>query len=120
MYNFMFVIFLFVVVVLFFQICFGVKYELNWNFIDFCFLLVWYDDVKIGMFINWGVYLVFSYYDEWFWYWWKGFKLILSVVKLMEQFYLFIFIYVDFVVEFKVEFYDLLKWVDIIKSFGVK
>ncbi|XP_052677337.1 alpha-L-fucosidase-like isoform X2 [Crassostrea angulata] len=120
MHNFMSVIFLLVVAALSSQTCLGVKYEPNWNSIDSRPLPAWYDDVKIGMFINWGVYSVPSYHDEWFWYWWKGPKPIPSVVKLMEQFYPPTFTYADFAAEFKAEFYDPLKWVDIIKSSGAK
>lgn len=102
------------------QTCLGVKYEPNWNSIDSRPLPAWYDDVKIGMFINWGVYSVPSYSNEWFWYSWKGPKPDPRVVKLMEQFYPPTFTYADFAAEFKAEFYDPVKWVDIIKSSGAK
>lgn len=97
----------------------GVKYEFNWVFFDLCFFFVWYDKLKIGIFIYWGVFFVFSYFLEWFWYVWKGQK-ILGVVDFMQKNYLLDFIYVDFVFMFIVEFYNFDQWVEIFKVLGVK
>lgn len=111
---------LLLVVALSSQTCLGVKYEPNWKSVDSRPLPDWYDDAKIGMFINWGVYSVPSYYSEWFWYWWKTAKPNQGIVKFMEQYYPPTFTYADFAAEFKAEFYDPLKWVDIIEKSGVK
>ncbi|XP_078339789.1 alpha-L-fucosidase-like [Crassostrea virginica] len=96
------------------------KYTPDWDSIDSRPLPAWYDDAKIGMFINWGVYSVPSFHDEWFWYWWKGPKPSPDVVTLMEKFYPPSFTYADFAAQFKAEFYDPIKWTNIIKNSGVK
>ncbi|XP_061187736.1 alpha-L-fucosidase-like [Saccostrea echinata] len=100
--------------------CICVKYEPDWDSIDSRPLPAWYDDAKVGMFINWGVYSVPSFHDEWFWYWWKGPKPSPDVVNLMERFYPPSFTYADFAAEFRAEFYDPLKWASIIENSGVK
>ena len=118
-HGYIFFVFLFVFVS-FSQSTFGAKYAPNWDSIDSRPLPAWYDDAKIGMFINWGVYSVPSFHDEWFWYLWKGPKPSPDVVTLMEKFYPPSFTYADFAAQFKAEFYDPLKWTNIIKNSGVK
>lgn len=48
------------------------KYEPTWESIDSRPLPDWYDEVKLGIFIHWGVYSVPSFGSEWSWWNWKG------------------------------------------------
>lgn len=48
------------------------RYEPNWDSLDKRPLPQWYDDVKIGIFLHWGVFSVPSFRSEWFWEDWKG------------------------------------------------
>lgn len=47
-------------------------YQPNWNSLDKRLLPEWFDKVKVGIFIHWGVYSVPSISSEWFWIDWKG------------------------------------------------
>lgn len=105
-----YVLFVFLLLIIIFVVL--VRYELNWDFFDFCFLFVWYDVVKIGIFIYWGVFFVLLVELEWFWWDWEGVK-IKIVVDFMKVNYFLDFIYVDFVKNFKVEFFNVFEWVDI-------
>lgn len=42
------------------------QYTPDWTSIDSRPLPAWYDESKIGIFINWGIYSVPSIYSEWF------------------------------------------------------
>lgn len=48
------------------------KYDPTWESLDKRPLPSWYDDVKFGIFLHWGVYSVPSYGSEWFWSNWEG------------------------------------------------
>src|SRR5688500_17810024 len=54
----------------------GRKYAPNWDDLDKRPLPPWFDEVKIGVFLHWGVYSVpgFGGSSEWFWAYWKGRK----------------------------------------------
>lgn len=47
------------------------RYLPNWDSLDTRPLPAWYDQVKFGIFIHWGVFSVPSF-GEWFWYNWRG------------------------------------------------
>lgn len=48
------------------------KYDPTWESLDSRPLPEWYDDVKFGIFVHWGVYAVPGFGSEWFWSNWKG------------------------------------------------
>jgi hypothetical protein len=48
------------------------KYEPTWESLDTRPIPSWFDEVKIGIFIHWGVFSVPSFGGEWFWADWKG------------------------------------------------
>lgn len=50
------------------------KFFFFWKFFDRRKILFWYDEVKFGIFVYWGLYLVLSFDNEWFWYNWKLLK----------------------------------------------
>lgn len=45
----------------------GAKYEPTWESLDARPIPDWFDDVKFGIFIHWGVFSVPSFGSEWFW-----------------------------------------------------
>ena len=79
----------------------------------------WYDKVKFGIFIHWGVFSVPSFGSEWFWWNWEGAKSP-DYIKFMEQNYRPDWTYADFANQFTTEFYDADEWVDIFKASGAK
>lgn len=101
------------------------SYQPNWPSLDSRPLPVWYDDVKVGIFLHWGVYSVPSFSDpdggwtEWFWQDWKGTKDQL-VVKFMEDNYPPGFTYADFAPMFTAELFDPDQWADIFEASGAK
>ncbi|KAG1673191.1 Alpha-L-fucosidase [Nymphon striatum] len=95
------------------------RYEPNWKSIDSRPLPAWYDEVKIGIFMHWGVFSVPSFKSEWFWDYWKSAKLT-DVVKFMEDNYPPGFTYPDFARDFTTEFYDPNQWAELIKASGAK
>ena len=46
----------------------GAQYLPTWESLDKRPLPEWYDQVKIGIFIHWGVFSVPSFRSEWFWW----------------------------------------------------
>lgn len=48
------------------------KYKPDWRDLDTRPLPEWYDKVKIGIFLHWGVFSVPSFHSEWFWNYWHG------------------------------------------------
>lgn len=97
----------------------AVRYEPNWDSLDKRPLPTWYDESKIGIFLHWGVFSVPSYLSEWFWWEWQGEK-DPAAVKFMQDNYRPDFTYGDFAPEFKAEFYDPNRWVDIFKASKAK
>lgn len=98
----------------------GTRYDPNWASIDSRPLPTWYDEGKIGIFINWGVYSVPSFNNEWFWYRWKGPKKTPEIVEFMEKNYRPDFQYQDFAEMLTAEFYNPKKWVEVFKASGAK
>lgn len=84
-----------------------------WELFDLWLFFFWYDDVKFGIFMYWGVYVVLSFGFEWFWWYWKG-ENDLKYVEFMKKNYCLGFFYVDFVLMFRVEFFDFDLWVDML------
>lgn len=70
----------------------GKTYEPTWKSLNSRPIPQWYDDVKVGIFLHWGVYSVPSIQDEWFWYNWKGMLQVYSCFTAAE----FIKIVTDF------------------------
>jgi alpha-L-fucosidase len=106
---------------------FSVTYQPTWESLDSRPLPEWYDEVKLGIILHWGVYSVPSYSHhglaEWFWWDWKGhqkgdYDPILT--KFMEANYPPGFAYADFAPMFRAEMFDPDQWVDIFNSSGAK
>ena len=98
-------------------------FEPDWASLDSRPLPKWYDDVKLGIIIHWGVYSVPSFSNdhvaEWFWYDWIHQKdPVLS--KFMEENYPPGFSYADFGPMFRAELFDPDQWVDIFESSGAR
>lgn len=96
------------------------RYDPNWASIDSRPLPAWYDEGKIGIFINWGLYSVPSFNNEWFWYLWKGPKKNPEIVDFMEKNYRPGFQYQDFAKMLTAEFYNPQEWVDVFKASGAR
>ncbi|XP_064609241.1 alpha-L-fucosidase-like [Liolophura sinensis] len=97
----------------------AVKYESNWASLDSRPLPTWFDEVKFGVFICWGVYSVPSYGSPWFWWYWKGVKSP-AYQQFMEKNYPPGFTYADFAPLLKAELFDPDQWADIIEASGAK
>ena len=96
----------------------GVGYTPDWASLDARPLPDWYDEVKIGIFMHWGVFSVPSIGSEWFWNSWKsGNK---EIVDYMKAFYPPNFQYADFAPMFKAEFFDPSQWADIFSASGAQ
>lgn len=96
-----------------------VGYEPDWNSLDTRPLPAWYDEVKLGIFIHWGVFSVPSYSSEWFWWNWQG-QPTPAVVEFMAANYRPDFTYGDFAKEFKAEFFNPSEWAELFQSSGAK
>ena len=95
------------------------KYEPNWQSIDSRPLPAWYDDVKFGIFIHWGVFSVPSFSSAWFWENWQERKE-KAYIDFMTKNYRPDFTYADFASQFHAEFFDPNEWADIFKASGAK
>ena len=96
----------------------GARYDPTWESVDSRPLPHWYDDVKFGIFIHWGVFSVPSFGTEWFWEQWKSNSS--AFVKFMKDQYPPQFTYQDFAKDFDAYFYDPDWWADLIKDSGAK
>ncbi|KAL8604352.1 hypothetical protein ACOMHN_028115 [Nucella lapillus] len=76
-----------------------------------------YDEVKLGIFVHWGVFSVPSFHSEWFWWDWQGAK-DKDVVDFMQANYKPDFTYPDFGRQFTAEFFDPARWADIFNASG--
>ena len=95
------------------------RYQPDWPSIDSRPLPGWYDDVKIGIFIHWGVFSVPSFGSEWFWWSWQGAKY-KNIVDFMKNNYPPGFTYADFAPSFTAELFDPNEWADILQASGAK
>jgi len=94
------------------------RYEPTWESLDTHPLPAWYDDVKFGIFIVWGVYAVPSYGNEWFWANWAwGDK---AIVDFMKKNYPPGFTYQDFAAQFDAQLFNPNQWADILEASGAK
>jgi alpha-L-fucosidase len=112
---------------------FAQKYEPNWASIDSRPVPQWFEDVKFGIFIHWGVYSVpawapanadigvYAKYSEW--YWWRSNENS-KAGKLFRdyhnQMYGEDFLYQDFAADFKAEHFDPAQWAGVFKKAGAK
>ena len=94
-------------------------YKPTWDSLDTRPLPPWYDEVKFGVFISWGLFAVPSYGNEWFWHKWKTDKEP-DLVKFMEANYPPGFTYEDFAPMFKAELFDPEQWADVVEASGAK
>lgn len=90
----------------------AVTYQPNWQSLDTRPIPSWYDNSKFGIFINWGIYSVPSYGNEWFWWKWKGMQQ-KDIVQFMKNNYRPGFTYADFAKDFTAELFDPDQWTDI-------
>ncbi|XP_033746824.1 alpha-L-fucosidase-like isoform X2 [Pecten maximus] len=95
------------------------RYEPTWESLDTRPIPGWYDDVKLGIFIHWGVFSVPSFASEWFWDYWQGVKR-KDVVEFMEKNFKPDFTYADFAHMFTTEFFEPNEWADIFKASGAR
>lgn len=115
------------------QNLFAQKYQSNWESVDSRPIPQWFEDVKFGIFIHWGVYAVpawapanedigiYAKYSEW--YWWrineksdagKYFR------DYHNKMYGKDFKYQDFAPMFKAQHWDPDQWANIFKRSGAK
>ncbi|KAF8794840.1 Alpha-L-fucosidase like protein [Argiope bruennichi] len=78
----------------------------------------WYDDVKVGIFIHWGVFSVPGFGSEWFWKDWSTNET--GFVDFMDNNFKPNFTYPEFAPQFTAEFYDPEKWAEIFEASGAK
>ncbi|XP_063986520.1 alpha-L-fucosidase-like [Diachasmimorpha longicaudata] len=90
----------------------------TWDSLDSRKLPSWFDDVKIGIFIHWGVFSVPSFGSEWFWTNWKGGSV--TIRDFMKKNYKPGFSYQDFARDFTAEFYNATEWADLFEASGAK
>ena len=94
------------------------KYDPTWASIDARPLPSWYDEVKVGIFMHWGVFSVPSFGSEWFWNNWQtGQK---PYVDFVNANYRPDWTYADFANQFTAEFFDPDEWADIFSASGAK
>ncbi|XP_039536926.1 tissue alpha-L-fucosidase-like [Pimephales promelas] len=98
---------------------FSARYTPDWTSLDSRPLPEWYDEVKFGIFVHWGVFSVPAFGSEWFWWDWKGahdFEYILFMIKNYPPG----FSYTDFAPNFHAQFFDPDEWADIFEASGAK
>lgn len=112
---------------------FAQKFESNWESINSRPTPGWFEDVKFGIFIHWGVYAVpawapanedigvYAKYSEW--YWWRineDSKAGKMFRNYHNDMYGEDFLYQDFAGDFKAEHWDPDQWADVFKRAGAK
>jgi len=109
------------------------KYKSNWESIDSRPVPQWFEDVKFGIFIHWGVYSVpawapadadigvYAKYAEW--YWWRSNE-DSEAGKLFRGYhnktYGEDFKYQDFAADFNARHFEPEKWAEVFKKAGAK
>lgn len=109
------------------------KFQPTWESIDSRPVPAWFEDVKFGIFIHWGVYSVpawapanadigiYAKYAEWYWRRINGTE---AADKLFRAYHNKMygedFLYQDFAPQFKAEHFDPEKWADVFKKAGAK
>ena len=115
------------------SLSFAQKYEANWQSIDSRPVPQWFENVKFGIFIHWGIYSVpawapanadidiYAKYAEWYWYRINDNS---EAGKLFRAYhnktYGEDFMYQDFAGDFKAEHFDPAQWADLFKRAGAK
>lgn len=94
-------------------------YKPDWDSLDKRPIPPWFDDVKFGIFIFWGVYAVPSFKHEWFWWNWKS-GAYPDYVEFMNKNYKPGFSYTDFAPMFTAEFFNADEWADMFARSGAK
>lgn len=94
------------------------KYTPDWDSLDARPIPSWYDDVKFGIFIHWGVFSVPSFHSEWFWPLWKSQHPSEDIVQFMKNNYRPDFTYADFAPDFTAEFFNPDEWASILEASG--
>lgn len=109
------------------------QYEPTWESIDSRPVPGWFEDVKFGIFIHWGIYSVpawapanadigiYAKYSEW--YWWRSnenSKAGQLFRNYHNQMYGEDFKYQDFAGQFQAEHFDPAHWADVFKRAGAK
>ncbi|RXN22288.1 tissue alpha-L-fucosidase-like protein [Labeo rohita] len=95
------------------------RYTPDWASLDSRPLPEWYDEVKFGIFVHWGVFSVPAFGSEWFWWNWKGAENP-AYVQFMSKNYPPGFSYADFAPDFHAQFFDPDEWADIFEASGAK
>ncbi|XP_043940761.1 tissue alpha-L-fucosidase-like [Protopterus annectens] len=95
------------------------RYTPDWESLDARPLPAWFDEVKFGIFIHWGVFSVPSFNSEWFWWQWQAEKNP-AYVDFMNRNYPPGFTYADFAPQFTAEFFDPDSWADLFQAAGAK
>uniref|UniRef100_A0A8C1VLW3 Tissue alpha-L-fucosidase n=1 Tax=Cyprinus carpio TaxID=7962 RepID=A0A8C1VLW3_CYPCA len=98
---------------------FGTRYTPDWDSLDSRPLPEWYDEVKFGIFVHWGVFSVPAFGSEWFWWYWK-IALKPEYILFMVKNYPLGFRYADFAPDFHAQFFDPDEWADIFEASGAK
>lgn len=105
---------------LLFSFALSQNYEPTWDSLDKRPLPTWYDEVKFGIFMHWGVFSVPSLDDAWFWWYWRGDKPDPKVVAFMAKNYPPEFTYADFGAQFTNELWVADIYAEIIQKSGAK
>uniref|UniRef100_UPI0032177864 alpha-L-fucosidase n=1 Tax=uncultured Draconibacterium sp. TaxID=1573823 RepID=UPI0032177864 len=115
------------------QTVFSQRYKNNWKSIDSRPVPQWFEDVKFGIFIHWGLYAVpawapanadigvYAKYSEWYWYRINDNS---KAGKLFRDYhnktYGEDFKYQDFAPMFKAQHWDPEQWAELFKRAGAK
>ena len=124
---------LFLIVLMFSASLYAQKYQANWESINSRPIPQWFEDVKFGIFIHWGVYSVPSWapanadigiyakYAEWYWKRITGNE---KADKLFRDYHNKMygedFYYQDFAGSFKAEHFEPAQWANVFKKAGAK
>jgi len=103
------------------------QYTADWDSLNSRPLPAWYDQVKFGIFIHWGVFSVPSWgtdfaggsSGEWFWYNWIVDK-DPAYVAFMKTNYAPGYQYQDFANDFTAELFDPHSWAELFRDAGAK
>ena len=95
-------------------------YKPTWESLDTRPYSKWFDQSKIGIFIDWGVFSVPSYGSEWFCWNWKNPNLDKNYVNFMAKNFRPGFTYADFAAQFTTEFFYPVYWTQVFKASGAK
>ncbi|XP_017310377.1 alpha-L-fucosidase 1, tandem duplicate 2 [Ictalurus punctatus] len=97
----------------------GERYKPDWKSLDARPLPTWYDEVKFGLFVHWGVFSVPAFGSEWFWWYWKG-ALDPSYIQFMMKNYPPGFTYAEFAPQFNAQFFEPDYWAEVFEASGAK